>query len=123
MGTKGKAWTSATDSPEQIQMCLSCERQRCVDCIGRRLPDSKETYNRKSQGYKSRMLNATAKQVIRLYCTAKNDRDIAEQIGRPLSTVTSVRRKFGLPSIRTVSKEKRKKLADEWLDEGVQQNA
>ena len=120
MGTKGHTWTSAVDSPDQIQMCLVCKRPRCVDCIGRRIPDSRETYNRKSLGYKNRMLNDTAKEVIRLYRTAKNDKDIAEQMGRPLRTITDVRRRFGLPPIRTISEEQRNKLADEWLSEGVQ---
>ena len=122
MGTKGKTWTSATDSSDQIQMCLNCQRLRCVDCIGRRLPNGKETYIRKSPGYKNRMLNATAKEVIRLYRTAKNDRDIAEQLGRPLSTVTSVRRKFNLPPARTITEEARGRLVDEWLGEGEQGN-
>lgn len=119
MSTKGRTWTSAVDSPEQIQMCLNCQRTRCVDCIGRSIPDSRETYNRKSSGYKKRMLNDTAREVIRLYPTAKNDRDIAEKMGRPVATITGIRLKFGLPPIRNVSKENRKKLADEWLGEGA----
>lgn len=118
MGSKGHTWTSATDSFDQIQMCLNCKRTRCVDCIGRYIPDSREAYNRKPDGYKKRMLNATAKEVIRLYRTAKNDRDIAEQMGRPIATVTGIRRKFGLPPIRNVSVENRNKLADEWLAMG-----
>ena len=119
MGTKGKTWTSAVDSPEQIQMCLTCNRPRCVNCIGRSIPDSREAYNRKSDGYKKRRLNDTAKEVIRLYRTAKNGRDIAEKMGRPVATVTGIRRKFGLPPIRNISEENRNKLADEWLCEGA----
>lgn len=118
MSTKGKSWTSATDSPEDIMRCLSCTRSRCVDCIGRKIPDSQETFNRKTDGYKGRMLNATAREVIRLYRTAKNDKDIAEQMGRPLSTITAVRRRFGLPAIRDISEENRNKLADVWLERG-----
>ena len=117
MGTEGKTWTTAVDSPEQIQMCLNCTRSRCVDCIGRSIPDSREVYRRKTKGYKNRMLNPTAREVLNLYRTAKNDRDIAEKIGRPIPTVTGIRLKFGLPPIRNVSVENRNKLVDEWLSE------
>ena len=120
MGSKGRTWTSAVDSPEQIQMCLTCKRPRCVDCIGRTIPDSREAYNRKTIGYKKRMLNNTAREVIRLYRTSKNDRDIAEQMGRPVATITGIRKKLGLPPIRNVSDEDRNKLADEWLEKEVQ---
>ena len=119
MSTLGKTWTAAVDTPEQIQMCLHCERIRCVDCIGRRLPPPREEFNRKSIGYRRRMLNATAREVINLYRTATSDKDIAEKMGRPLSTVTSVRRKFDLPPIRHISEADRNMLADEWLNAGA----
>ena len=115
MSTKGKTWTSAVDSPEQIQMCLTCQRKQCVDCIGRSIPDSREVFARKTDGYKKRSLNATAKEVMQLYRTSKNDRDIAEKMGRPVSTITGIRRKFGLPPIKNVSAENRNKIVDEWL--------
>lgn len=117
MGTKGKSWTSL-DSPEDIQRCLHCERAKCNDCIGRKIPDSQEVFNRKSDGYKKRMLNATAKEVLRLYPISKSDTDIAEKMGRPLPTVASVRRKLGLPPVRTISKEERIKLSEAWLERG-----
>lgn len=96
-------------------MCLECKRKQCVDCIGRIIPDSREVFARKTDGYKKRSLNATAKEVMQLYRTSKNDRDIAEKMGRPVSTITGIRRKFGLPPIKNVSAENRNKIVDEWL--------
>lgn len=37
MGSYNKSWHAVLDTPEQIQMCFSCQRPKCVDCIGRRL--------------------------------------------------------------------------------------
>lgn len=117
MSTKGKTRVPL-DSPEDIQRCLHCERAKCNDCIGRRLPDPQEMFKRKTDGYKKRMLNATAKEVLRLYPTAKSDNDIAKKMGRPQPTVAAVRRKLGLPPVRAIPKNERLKLAELWLERG-----
>ena len=117
MGTREKAWHAAQDSPEQIEMCLSCERPRCVDCIGRRLPKSSEkgTVDYKPKGTVT--LNNTDRTVLLHYCESKSDKDLAEKIGVPRATVSSVRRKLNLPSILGTTLADRKEIVKSLLGE------
>ena len=115
MGTREKAWHAAQDSPEQIAMCLSCDRPRCVDCIGRRLSKNKK---RSTAEYKPReeiVLNDTDRSVLQYYGESKSDRDLAEKIGIPRATVSSVRRKLQLPSPRGTTPSERKEIVELFL--------
>lgn len=119
MGTKNKAWHSAVDTPEQIQMCLSCKRPRCVNCIG-----EGRTYRsrRQVEEYKTEdgvRINRTDRAVLMLYPTSKSDKDIADKLGKPRATISSVRRKLKLPSILGTTVEYRSNIVEMLLKEGA----
>lgn len=119
MGTEGKSWHAAIDTPDQIKMCLSCKRPKCVDCIGRKLPAYKERYVGNSKIVKGKRLNETARKFIQIYRTAECDRDIAEKLGKSVSAITGIRIKLGLPPIREISDEERNRIVDDWIREGA----
>ena len=124
MSNKGQAWHFANDTPEQIQMCLSCKRPRCVNCIDRppdKVEKDRERYARKHpsksgtiiiNGYR---LNKAAQEMIRLYPTAKTDKEIGEKIDRDLVSVGDMRRKIGFPPPSSTSPEERFELAKPFL--------
>ena len=117
MGTREKAWHAAQDSPEQIAMCLICERPRCVDCIGRKLTKNKK---RNTAVYKPReeiILNNTDRSVLQYYGDSESDRDLGEKIGIPRATVSGVRRKLQLPSFRSTTPSERREIAELFLGE------
>ena len=96
-----------SDSPEQIQKCLSCERTDCVDCIGRKQTDD---------GVR---INNTARQVLHFYKTAKDDMEISKATGIPRSTIQGIRKKFSLPPIKKATAEERTRMVDRLLGKGV----
>ena len=116
MQTKRKPYDTVRDSPEQIEMCLACKRNDCVDCIGRHVEEIKyqKKYSARPPGVNI-YVDALDAIVLNLYLTAKCDREISEQSNIPLRSVTTIRHKFDLPPIRGVSVEKRKQLVDKWL--------
>jgi len=112
MGTKNKAWHAAIDPPELIQMCLSCKRPKCVDCIG----GKRATHTKRADiNYKKDnglTINKTDRAVFSLYPASKSDMDIARQLGRPRPTISNVRRKFNLPSPQASTEEERTRLVN-----------
>lgn len=138
MGTLGKAWSvnDAMDTPEQIAMCLSCIRPKCVNCIGRPLDKAekeREAYaRRRANGWKrpyvrkkvkvynvdGKVITPTAVEFLKFYPTVTTDRQIAKLINRAECTVYNIRTKLGLPAASTPVEEKTR-LAKHFLD-GVQ---
>ena len=117
MGTKNKAWHAAIDPPELIQMCLSCKRPKCVDCIG----GKRATHTKRADiNYKKDnglTINKTDRAVLLLYRSSKSDQDIATKLGKPRATVSSVRRKLNLPSIQGTTVEERSRIVNLLLGE------
>ena len=114
MGTTSKSWHAAVDSPEQIQMCLVCNRPSCVDCIGRRIDEHRPKSPRKN-ARDSHIITDAAEKVLKLYASAKCDREVSEKSGLPLGTVTAIRRRFELPAIRYTPPKKRQVLVEKYL--------
>lgn len=120
MSIKGKPYNTIKDSQEQIEMCLACKRNDCVDCIGRHRESEK--YQKKYADREPPVniyVDALDAKVLNLYLTATCDREISELTSIPLRSVTTIRHKFNLPPIRGVSVEKRKQLVDKWLKKGA----
>lgn len=115
MGTTSKSWHAAVDSPEEIEMCLVCRRPSCVDCIGRRLDsDGRPKRSKKKVDDRHIITDATEK-VLKLYATAKCDREVSEKSGLPLGTVSAIRKRFDLPAMRYTSPKKRSELVEQYL--------
>lgn len=120
MLTERKPYDTVRDSQEQIEMCLACKRNDCVDCIGRHKEEEK--YQKKYANREPDVniyVDALDAKVLNLYLTAACDREISEKTCIPLRSVTTIRHKFNLPPIRGVSVEKRKQLVDKWLKKGA----
>lgn len=106
------------DTYDQIQMCLSCKRPRCVNCIGSR-SEYHDRYLGKARIVKNKRLNDTARNVIYLYRTASGDKEIAEALNKKVSSIANIRKKLGLPSIRSTTSEERNIIVDDWIREGA----
>ena len=132
MSSKGSAWHAASDTPEQISMCLNCTKAECVDCISRgpdRARKDREKYARRrttgwKRPYKRKSLvcvldgNKVTIQVVEMlhcYPTVSTDREIGEIIHRASSSVKEMRARFGLPSAGAPFEEKQR-LAQNLLD-------
>jgi len=127
MGTLNKAWHAANDTPEQIKMCLSCMRPECVDCLASSERKKERDKARSAQRYAAKSgavyangfrLNKAAQAMLRLYPTATGDKDIAEKINRDIVTVGNMRKKLGLPTIRSTTVEERTRLVAPFFVEG-----
>lgn len=115
MGTTSKSWHAAVDSQEQIEMCLVCRRPSCVDCIGRRLDSDGRPKRLKKKTDDKHIITDATEKVLKLYATAKCDREVSEKSGLPLGTVSAIRRRFDLPAIRYTSPKKRNELVEQYL--------
>ena len=107
--------TTITDSYEDIQRCLNCPRNECVDCIGRRNAEKKSKVRRVDNGDRRVKINKTDIAFLHQYASAETDREIAKILGMSESNIGSVRKKLGLPPTRSMSYEAKAELADEWL--------
>lgn len=119
MGNR-KPYDTIRDSQEQIEMCLACKRNDCVDCIGRHIEEEK--YQKRHSDREPPVniyVDALDAKVLNLYLTASCDREISELSRIPIRSVTTIRHKFNLPPIRGVSVELRRQLVDKWLKKGA----
>lgn len=101
------------DSAEEIQLCLSCTRAECVNCIGRSDPARNIEAKPVDRTLK---LKPTDLAVLRAYGTSASDTEIAAKIGRVVSVVGNVRKKLGLPLTKDLIAEERVKIASAWLE-------
>ena len=121
MGTKERTWHAAVDSPEQIQMCLNCEKSRCTDCI---TSSKKSTYTwqrkyvHKTEFYyvDGKRINAKAIELLKCYPHLNTDVAIGKNIGVTYASVCGTRKRLGLPRADAPFEEKMK-LSKYYLDE------
>ena len=108
----------AIDTPDQILKCLDCKKKECDNCIGNppakydRIPE--ETLSDNERKYHM-VLNKTDKAFLKYYPLLDTDRAIGEAIGREQSSVYAIRKKLELPLPRTVSREEREALIEDWI--------
>lgn len=80
------------DTPEQIRMCLNCEKDECDDCIGRRA-DPKKPEKRHIPDLKNRVKAGVL--------SGESDAAIAGMLHIPVTTVGRCRRSMGLTRQRS----------------------
>ena len=119
------------DTPEQIAMCLSCQRERCVNCIDRDPDDARkqrERYaRRRATGWKKKLPKRKTMTVdgkiitekiiamLQYYPAMTTDKQIGDLCGLASCSVCDARKRFGLPPA-TAPAEEKEKLARHYLD-------
>ena len=109
------------DTPEQIQMCMNCPYEDCIDCMG----NGRESYEKVLNSFevikelkkKIKKLTKGEKDILRFYPYAKTDIDLSQMAGKTQSMACNTRKKLGLPVIKLTNQDMRKKLLALWLEE------
>ncbi len=68
------------DSPENVQICLSCTRPKCTNCLSYGGPENKRV--------PQTLLNEVREELIALIRQGVRQRDIAKQLGVSDSTIS-----------------------------------
>lgn len=111
------------DSPEEIQKCMNCPLNECIDCLRfeheafKDVSDSFEIIKERRKRIKN--LSKAELDVLRYYPYAKTDADLASLTRRSPSTVSNARKKLGLPVIKWTNSDMRRRLSALWLENEV----
>lgn len=121
MGGIGSGRQPSEDTKEQINMCLTCPLDECINCLDPSYISSnveEEAVERikemKSKGYR---LNKSDRAVLKAYPFSTTDQDMADRLGMRPSTTGVVRRRLRLPTLRWTNFCMREKLVALWLRE------
>ena len=111
------------DTPEQIQMCMNCPYEECIDCIRYGHDSYGEVRNtietiKEIKKHIKKLANSERK-ILRYYPYAKTDIDLSKMAGITQSMACNCRKRLGLPVIRLTNQEMRKKLVAMWLEDEV----
>lgn len=109
------------DSKEQIDMCLSCPLDECINCLdpSRTIKSAEDEVTKKIKELKSKSRKLKKREInlLKAYPFSKTDYDLAERLGTNQSTVCTIRKRLGLPPVRWTNLEMRKAAAALWLEE------
>lgn len=81
-------YATREDTYEDIQRCLSCPREECVNCLDPKFTERKR-------------LTKTKEKIKALYEAGRNDTQIAEELGLSHAHVSHLRNEMQLPAHRT----------------------
>lgn len=108
------------DTPEQIQMCLHCKFEDCINCFDSERSEEKKVPVDFSEVMKlkknAKRLSKTDRALLRAYLDANTDKELSKKIGRSQSYVSESRKRLGLPVIRWTPFEDRRRLVEIWME-------
>lgn len=108
------------DTPEQIQMCLHCQFEECINCLEvGTLATKYQTIDFdkvRELKQKRKRLSKADRDVLRAYPLCNSDKEIQDKTGRNLSTITEIRKRLGLPISRVVRPDMKKMLVSIWME-------
>ena len=99
------------DTPEQMQMCLSCKRPLCIDCIDMKAPPDEEEIDF------SRPLRPDELTILSVYAVCKDDNDMSRMTGISKPKIFRYRKQLGLPPANQLSDIDRRMYVELWMRE------
>lgn len=103
-----------TDVQEDINKCLTCEKERCDNCLGGR-PSKKNKRPKRSVGRpSSKTVRIDHEVFMELYNKRYTDRQIGEVFGVGHEIIYHYRKKHGIPSKRPKPGIDKEKLIELW---------
>lgn len=119
MKSEGRFESCIGDSPEQIEMCMNCPLEDCIDCMDSARTSFKDVSGSfdeiKELKQKKKKMTKVELSILQAYPYAQTDNDLAKAVGVAASTACTARKKLGLPIIKWTTQDMRKKLVDLWL--------
>lgn len=108
------------DTQAQIQMCLNCPLDECINCLDSEhatLKDVSDSFKKiKELKAAKKKITKAERAVLEAYPLATTDYDLSLMLARNQSTVCAIRKKLGLPVIKWTNQDIRKRLVALWLE-------